>query len=78
MKIFGVSLVLSVVLTQVQRIRWMAYLEKNGFETKDIFVPMDIWIPFQLSLSSITIDILCIIPFIFLAFGGISIFNQEN
>jgi hypothetical protein len=78
MKVFVITLIISIVMMQVQRIRWIAYLNENGFLVKDIFVPANMWLPFHTTPTSIVVDSLCIVPFIILVIGVVSKLNNQK
>lgn len=67
---FGITLIISIVLILVQRSRWIAYLEENGFGAKDVFVPLHTWLPFHTTPTSVLLNMLILLPVIFLIVGA--------
>jgi hypothetical protein len=78
MTIFVVTFICAIVATQVQRVRYIAYLHDQGISSFSIWVSPDIWLPFHCNVLSVLLDAISVLPFVLIAIGLISRWNKRS
>jgi hypothetical protein len=69
-------LVLSAIETIIQRMRYISYLQDRGIGTQALFVSPTEWLPFHMAITSITLDVIAVLPILLLAVGVIGKLNR--